>query len=1417
MKPSALLLLAFASLVLPSPAAQTGHAVYRPGLTQARIPLGSDLGYKTATGSAPKVLASNLLEKAEASWLDRTLDVFKDGNYKKLNSEGKWVVVDDTVNPVSGKTWPWLLESGYGIFAYEGEIYLEEGTDYWFYGRFKTGEALVVDGETVVWQGNGDGWNGPPEIQKKWTAPKTGWFPFNGWLWTSKGGSLDPQWSEWALQYNLEGVVIVGDDRATAKNETTNVWHRFADPGNGTFLRTTTTNRFTTVTASADDPNGRSFDLSFENVPTNAQLVAYSGPVDGLHDTNGWRDASIVLAEIPPGTSTTNVVVSHAADATVLRFRLAHLNPASTDGLENFEEWTVAHPLTEAPVVRLDSVSPGYTNVVVAGSLESFGIGGNGAVVTVDVADADDATFLDPVSSVVLPPFSSVGDFEVELFGLSTNAAYLVRATATNQFGAPGVSASVAFSTRDPGPPSASVAATIRGYQTATFRATVSDWGGGSWGAEAWIDVSEDDTFPVGATQTLPLGSLSGTVPATVVATAEGLTPDTDHHARLRVTNSWGVAFVSETVSFRTSDVPLGFHEPEVVTSVGYVSSSLSPSFVVPGTVYDVELFAAGPGYSGTWGTWNSENDDPPFTWGRKTAAGRDVLIRYTVDWRYPATGASGQIVIEATTTAKLADRTVDRLPAIDPDYSDDDGRRGSYLRPGDTVELIPSDGARIDWHTNAVLSIVEVPREGTNSVFVLEALEPGATLLYETDLETGKTNNVTGIAIVLPDGNPPGGVYVHRALKSFDWTDSSEWEMVSSGPQGYPDAIGAYAYIVTPNMGSSNSNNPGRQFNITNSITIGYLAIGQLGWIHHNLTDKSHWSLILDDENVQKDGSLTFKTADGTVSWIRLLGHSYITSRVQFQIPIETANDLEIDELNRIQDSTGWYTSRDVGIMFEQSVDIGTNVFRTVRAHPFCYNYGNRGYDDKAHTSGIGETGWISFWKDILGSGTIRLEAATLVGLVGKAENVKSFTGVWDVGNDDLNPRVNGHYGAASLNLSSASLGNAKEMIIRGSWHRADQTWPRGALVRTGYWTRKKDENVFAWTNDWQDALPPKITLDGGTLQLYPQRPASGTNRFTVSNLTIKAGPMGRLESRFTNSDNKYLSGYPNVFTTITNLVLESDAVVSFEHDASKSGVINEFAIVNESADWGWTPESAANRQFLPFFFANNQREGSGGNTIAGMSVYTPDNTKLAFRDRTTGKVFTTNTVDVGGGYKRWTAGETLANNNSYFSMQLAQNVTNSFEEGATVYNLAGYLDMRGGAVLGPPTNAVSSACTLDFGDQPARIFNGNWGETNVIGCRLAGSAGLVKGGNGVTILAAPATGISGGVRVAGGTLELLEAKARRADGTNVIVRGRVAGDVRVEAGSRLVVGSQKSFAPRVRLFLNDRDWIPSYAHVRL
>ena len=1359
------LLLLLALLALPAAARNDGHAVYRPGLTQARIPFPSDYGYKTAYDGVP-ILASNLLANADASWLDRTLDVFKDGEHSNL-----------ATNPISGNTWPWLIEHNHGVFAYEGEIFVEEGVEYSFYGRANNGEALVVDGETVVWQGRSNGWQYGPEIRKRWTAPKTGWVPFNGWLW-SWNGSYGTQWSEWSLQYNVQGVVVTfldPSDRLSDRSESlnswlaenrglTNVWQRFADPGNGTFLRTVTTNRFTTVGASQAVADGRSFDLSFEGVPTNATLVAFSGPYDGGHATSEWVAVSAALAQVPAGDSTATVTVPLAADATVLRFRLATGSDIPADGIHPFEEWTEMLAVSASPVIRIDTATASYTNIVVAGSLGSFGLDASSATVTVQVATAADTTFATPVITTNLPAFNAVGAFEVGLFGLTTNTAYLVRATALNDRQVSGVSPVLPFRTAEPGPPTVSLAATLCTLATADLAATVSDWGGGSWNAEVWIDVSASDSFPAGETQTLSLGALSGHLPVSKTATATGLHMASNYFARARAANSWGIGNTSETISFATDNHPIRFPTTAPTTPAGgSVSVTLAPTFVTEGTVYDVLLSVRVNGEVKATPRWQNQTAVRDFSYRQIASAGSTVEFVYTIDWRYEADGLSGTITVEGSDESQLADTMLDGLAQLD----------SLYLRPGDTVGITPSENARIDWHTNAVLSTHYV-----GNVFLLEALEPGATLLYESG-SNGSPNGNKAAAIVLPAEDPPGGVYVHRGFEDWTWTDPYQWTNVVEGPLGYPNAVGAVAYVVEPQITDSKSHD----IEVPEPITLGSLFIGQLGWIHHGYNTKTEFFTQLVDTS-DSGGSLRFETGNGSTSTLGMLGHCYVASPVKIQVPVSAANNLDVDELDRIPDSDGWRDWRDHGLKFNRPVDLGPHTFRTRRGHY---------YPGRINAY---ERGFLTFTDDIIGTGLIRFEADSIAGMQdgSDAARLKSFFGVWDIANGQYGK--NGvAMGGAGLNFVRASLGNASELIVRGNWHMADASWNAGAFVRSGY-----DEG--AWTNDWNDAVPPKVTLDGAWLRLETpggamnadakaSYQATGIRRayFRVRDFVVPAGPQGRLETG--KSGNSV--DYPDNVVEITNLVMDANAVLSFTLGDSGTIVTNDVRILETPANL--FTNIVTGEEFIPYFFANYEAD---------------NNNQLIFRNPSTGglskRTAGTGETDL---FRRWTAAATIGNDEEYAAMLLAANVTISFEEGATVTNLAGYLDLRGGAAVGRV--GADAGVTLDFGSQPARIYVGKRADTATVGCKLTGSAGLVKGGSGVLALGASAEGVAGGVRVAGGTLAL----GAVVNGTNHV--GRIAGNVRIEAGSRLVVRGGASFASGVRLHLNDRDWIPSFAHVRL
>ena len=835
------------------------------------------------------------------------------------------------------------------------------------------------------------------------------------------------------------------------------------------------------------------------------------------------------------------------------------------------------------------------------------------------------------------------------------------------------------------------------------------------------------------------------------------------------------------------------------------MTASLAPTFVTEGVRYDVTL--AMEGIAGTR-SWRNQTGFGPFVHTQNSAAGTEVVFVYTIAWTYGT--ASGTIEVRGRDVAKLADRTIHALPEIDPDVG------GLYLRPGDTVEIKSAAGIRVDWQTNAVLSIAP-----TNGVFLLEALEPGAALLYETDLATDNTNNVTGVAIVLPAEDPAGGIYVRRKLADFTWTDPAAWEMVAEGPQGYPDAAGAWVCIATPAIAKEG---PDRTIQVTEPVTVGNLAVGQLGWIHHGFPKaKSHWSWTFGD-NEGLGGAIRFDSGDGSESRILTLGHAYNVSRVQFKVPVSAANDFAVDELWRVQDDIGgWANTWDFGLSFERAVDFGTNSFRNIRG--YLYYYPATKVWSSVECNGCAARGFLQFYGDILGSGTIRLEADSMVGCVQDSvlERELSFTGTWDVANG----QNISCYGGSGFTWPGTSLGRSREMIVRGSWLRAETLWNGGAFVRNA--EEGDNWHMFkGWTNDWRNVLPSKVTLDGGCLYLHPNYLGGDGGGWTqyqddpekkrrilydAGTLEIPAGPMGFLSLRKSVSDAGKLLYYPDQYLTVTNLVLEPGAVLAFEMSDSSPNKTNEFYIVKEPECW--TDSSEPDHQFLPYFFANQQTLSNPQYRYDNPYIITNtsvDNTHLFFRDKATGRVSREAPDTAGNGYRRWTkdASETLADGAEYCAMLLGESATNSFAAGATVANLAGYLDMRGGAALGVP--GVDGGATVDFGDETARVYVGNWGETAVIGCKLVGSAGLVKGGSGILALAASAGGVVGGVRVAGGTLQV-----GAADAEGKPVPGRIGGDVHVEAGSRLILCDTGSIAPKSKLFLNDRDWIPSYAHVRL
>lgn len=667
-------------------------------------------------------------------------------------------------------------------------------------------------------------------------------------------------------------------------------------------------------------------------------------------------------------------------------------------------------------------------------------------------------------------------------------------------------------------------------------------------------------------------------------------------------------------------------------------------------------------------------------------------------------------------------------------------------LRVGDTL-VVPAleAGESLVWDTNAVVSV-----DGTT----FSALEPGANRIrrYGVDVVTGESTLLQdGVLIVAPrDEDLHGGLFVRRAGDSdFNWCSAASWEKYA-GSGDWPNGAGDMALVYLPLTGD-------HSVQLGNAdITLGYLGAG---------------SSVSGNRLYFRNGTLTFRTKDGSESWIRMAGRNEGAGALTFDKTLTLANDLVVDGMG----------AKDMGLVFSGSLDVGDHVFRTDRVP-------SRSPGDR-YASG----GQIQFNGDVLGSGKIVLRADSTSSLGGFPAR-KSFTGTWN----PASCNHNGNYGGSGLFLGNAYLGNAAaELKVSGAWF-ADKDKRKGASVRTG-WSNSYQFN--APTNFWRGGvMPTKVTLDGGELNLITQGPLNSKYKddvredwFEIGEFRLAAGPMGRLWSGISTWHD---GCYPNSHLVVTNLVVEPGASAQLGLDTSanrNNGIIsNDFHIVNSPAA-AW--DSGKGYEILPFFFRNaesNDRYVPVRDTTTGRVEYVlPDSTASS----------TGNIRELGNNGKNapmedgseWEAATVYPWAYAYFA-----------QPNSTVRILSGYLNVVA-KPFAPTDHANSASSTVDFGNRPAYVYVNNQADTAAIGCRIAGTGGFVKSAGGTLEIHQPMSALTGGVWVNAGRLSLLDDATL---GTN---------DVSVAAGAKLRVAGVSPFTTKARLYLENREWLSVASHVEL
>ena len=613
-----------------APAAHA-NTVHFPGLWQSQFAYPSDYGFKTQTNVAAP-LSSNLVAVTTAAYLDRTPGVFMDTSAGNGPSPKQ--------NPISGREWGW---HNYDVYAYEGEMFVEAGKTYQFWGRFDDGEALVIDGKLVVYQGDSSGYGANPVVAASYTATKTGWVPFNAWIWDWTGGKnvMD---CRFALQYNPTGT-------ASTSYGDANVWQEIVDPGDMSLLRVTGTNAYTTISAVTAAENGTDLKaaVSFAGLPSAATVYACYGALDGGNAATSVWDHVVAVGTVAAGNSAQTFTIPGAAGNKALRLYVEGAAGIATF----FTEWTDVTTLTVDPLVSLVSLAPGSAGVTATADLRALGVGASEADLALEVATAADG-FDAPAFTFAYAnnPATAIGTVALVATGLSTNTPYWFRVTAENNVNGAAVSEVLPL-TLSPTAPAGAYAFVGASGAKLVGRGTVSSPGDSAAWAKVRLEAAKDAAF----------ASVAGVSPevlaepgAPVTLEIAGLDFETEYFVRLRIVNDWGLeAFVVDPALRATGEAPFS---PLKVYAPGLIQAQLSGAMDRTTDILSHSTATNVPGaiMASTSGSATNPYNGKSYAWGGNTTfgyVGQMYMTGGTTYWFGKYVDDSGDVTVDGTQIMK--------------------------------------------------------------------------------------------------------------------------------------------------------------------------------------------------------------------------------------------------------------------------------------------------------------------------------------------------------------------------------------------------------------------------------------------------------------------------------------------------------------------------------------------------------------------------------------------------------------------------------------------------------------------------------------------------------------------------------------------------------------------------------------------
>ena len=201
------------------------------------------------------------------------------------------------------------------------------------------------------------------------------------------------------------------------------------------------------------------------------------------------RRAAVVSPVRVGDTASDTYEVPGGGDAAFVAFKLCGTDSSGAP----WRQWSKTYPLApERPSFRLESTLVAFTNL--GWTVACTGVGDGASTVQAEVQISTEEDF--SVTNQVVPfGWDGVGVEDAAFAGLETNRTYWVRVAGVNDRGEWGYSSTLSRKTLLPGPPVTAILHASTEFTSASWFATVNEFGFGGESAHVWVEVSASGDF----------------------------------------------------------------------------------------------------------------------------------------------------------------------------------------------------------------------------------------------------------------------------------------------------------------------------------------------------------------------------------------------------------------------------------------------------------------------------------------------------------------------------------------------------------------------------------------------------------------------------------------------------------------------------------------------------------------------------------------------------------------------------------------------------------------------------------------------------------------------------------------------------------------------------------------------------------